>query len=73
MSEADQTPARRRGPATHTFRVVVEPDADAWHAYCPALKAYGAATWGTTREEALRYTHRFGDNDRIQGALPMLA
>ena len=55
MSEADHAPARRRGPATYTFRVVVEPDADAWHAYCPALKAYGAATWGTTREEALKH------------------
>jgi predicted RNase H-like HicB family nuclease len=40
---------------TYTFKVVVEPDADAWHAYCPALVAYGAATWGETREEALRH------------------
>jgi len=40
---------------TYTFRVVVEPDEDAWHAYCPALAAYGAATWGATREEALRH------------------
>ena len=35
--------------------MVVEPDEDAWHAYCPALQAYGAATWGTTRAEALRH------------------
>ena len=55
MSEAHHAPARGRTPATHTFRVVVEPDADVWHAYCPALKGYGAATWGGTREEALRH------------------
>jgi predicted RNase H-like HicB family nuclease len=41
--------------ATYTFSVVVEPDEDAWFAYCPALKVYGAATWGSTREEALRH------------------
>ena len=40
---------------TYTFKVVVEPDEDAWHAYCPVLEAYGAATWGETREEALRH------------------
>ena len=40
---------------SYTFRVVVEPDEDAWHAYCPALKAYGAATWGRTRDEALTH------------------
>jgi predicted RNase H-like HicB family nuclease len=42
-------------PATYTFKAVVEPDEDCWHAYCPALAAYGAATWGGTREEALRH------------------
>ena len=26
-----------------------------WHAYCPTLLAYGAATWGTTREEVLAH------------------
>ncbi|HZU26738.1 MAG TPA: type II toxin-antitoxin system HicB family antitoxin [Bryobacteraceae bacterium] len=40
---------------TYTFKVVVEPDADRWHAYCPALPQYGAATWGNTREEALQH------------------
>jgi predicted RNase H-like HicB family nuclease len=40
---------------TYTFKVVVEPDEDRWFAYCPALQAYGAATWGYTREEALRH------------------
>jgi predicted RNase H-like HicB family nuclease len=38
---------------TYTLNVVVEPDDDMWHAYCPTLLAYGAATWGATREEAL--------------------
>ena len=38
---------------TFTLAVVVEPAEEAWHAYCPALLDYGAATWGTTREEAL--------------------
>lgn len=39
---------------TYTFKVVVEPDEDRWHAYCPALHKQGAATWGNTREEALK-------------------
>ena len=53
ITEADHAPARERNRATHTFRVVVvEPDADVWHAHCPALDAYGAATGGTTREIA---------------------
>jgi predicted RNase H-like HicB family nuclease len=40
---------------TYTFKVIVEPDEDRWHAYCPVLEKYGAATWGTTREEALKH------------------
>ena len=45
---------------TYNFRVVIEPDEDfdgrpsGWHAYCPALKNLGGATWGETREEALK-------------------
>jgi len=39
---------------TYIFRVVVEPDEDRWHAYCPVLEKYGASTWGYTREEALK-------------------
>ena len=38
---------------THALEVVVEPEEGAWHAYCPTLLDYGAATWGATREEAL--------------------
>jgi predicted RNase H-like HicB family nuclease len=37
---------------TYTFKVVIEPDDDRWHAYCPALVARGGATWGATPEEA---------------------
>lgn len=39
---------------TYVFKVVVEPDDDRWHAYCPALGKYGASTWGNTKEEALK-------------------
>ena len=39
---------------TYDFKVIVEPDEDRWHAYCPALKKQGAATWGHTKEEALK-------------------
>ena len=40
---------------TYTFKVIVEPDEDRWHAYCPALQQYGAATWGLTKEEAYKH------------------
>ncbi len=40
---------------TYTFKVVVEPDEDRWRAFCPALKAQGASTWGYTRKEALQH------------------
>ena len=38
---------------SYTFEVVIEPDEDKWAAYCPALLAKGASTWGDTKEEAL--------------------
>ena len=38
---------------TYTFTVVAEAEDGMWHAYCPTLLAYGAATWGATREEVL--------------------
>jgi predicted RNase H-like HicB family nuclease len=38
---------------TYTFKVVVEPDENRWHAYCPALADRGAATWGNTPEQAV--------------------
>ena len=34
------------------FEIVIEPDEDRWRAYCPALEAKGASTWGRSREEA---------------------
>jgi predicted RNase H-like HicB family nuclease len=49
------TPPIEAEAATYTFKVVVEPDEDVWHAYCPALQRYGAATWGESRDEALRH------------------
>jgi predicted RNase H-like HicB family nuclease len=55
MAKTVSTAAAPGKGATYTFSVVVEPDEDAWFAYCPALKGYGAATWGSTREEALRH------------------
>ena len=39
---------------SYVLRVVVEPDEDTWRAYVPDLEARGVATWGATREEALR-------------------
>ena len=44
-----------REPRTYTLAVVVEPEEGAWHAFCPALLGYGAATWGATRAEALEH------------------
>jgi predicted RNase H-like HicB family nuclease len=40
---------------TYLFQVVVEPDEDVWHAYCPALVSHGGSTWGMTREEAMKH------------------
>jgi predicted RNase H-like HicB family nuclease len=40
---------------TYSFKVIVEPDEDRWHAYCPALESQGASTWGHTRQEALQH------------------
>jgi predicted RNase H-like HicB family nuclease len=39
---------------TYTFKVVVEPDEGGYHAYCPALRQYGAVTQGATTEETLK-------------------
>ena len=35
---------------TYAFKVVIEPDDDRWHAYCPALVERGGATWGAIPE-----------------------
>ncbi len=39
---------------SYVFKVVVEPDEDRWHACVPELESRGAATWGNTKEEALK-------------------
>ena len=39
---------------TYLFKVIVEPDEDRWIAYCPVLKNKGGATWGYTKDEALK-------------------
>ncbi len=44
--------------ATYTFRAVLEPDDDAWRAYCPDLEDKGGATWGESRDQAL---HRLNE------------
>jgi len=42
---------------SYVFRVVLEQDEDVWRAFIPELEAKGAATWGKTKEEALRNIH----------------
>jgi len=39
---------------SYVFPVVIEADEDIWRAFVPDLESRGAATWGHTREEALR-------------------
>ena len=39
---------------TYIFKVAIEPDEDIWVAYTPELKDRGGATWGETKEEALK-------------------
>lgn len=39
---------------SYIFHIVVEPDEDVWRAYIPELEDKGAATWGHTKDEALR-------------------
>jgi len=39
---------------SYVYRVVLEPDGDAWRAFIPDLEGKGGATWGATKDEALR-------------------
>ncbi len=39
---------------SYIFPITLERDEDAWRAYVPGLEEKGAATWGQTKEEALR-------------------
>lgn len=38
----------------YEFPVDIVETLDGWHVCCPDLEHKGAATWGATREEALR-------------------
>ena len=39
---------------SYIFPIMIEEDKDVWRAYVPELESKGAATWGKTKEEALR-------------------
>ncbi len=39
---------------SYTFPVEIEPDEDRWFARVPDLESQGAATWGHTKDNALR-------------------
>lgn len=39
---------------SYVYRVVLEEHEGRWHAAVPQLERKGAATWGHTRDEALR-------------------
>jgi predicted RNase H-like HicB family nuclease len=39
---------------SYLFPVVIGPDEDVWRAYVRDLESKGAATWGHTKEEALK-------------------
>jgi predicted RNase H-like HicB family nuclease len=36
----------------YIFKVIIEPDGEKWHAYCPVLEEKGASTYGNTLDEA---------------------
>ena len=55
MPDFHYIPIKEGRMTTYVFKVVIEPDDDVWHAYCPALLKQGAATWGATKEEALKH------------------
>ena len=56
--------SKKTGPMRiYQYRVVIVPDEDRWFAYCPVLESKGAATWGHTRDEALK---------NIREVLPMV-
>ena len=57
MADHHYIPIKGGTMTTYIFRVVVEPDGDKWSAYCPVLLKQGAATWGDTKEEALKNVH----------------
>jgi predicted RNase H-like HicB family nuclease len=59
---------------SYVVQVVVEPDEDVWRAYIPNLEDRGAATWGHTREEALRNIQKVAQmviEEMIEERLPL--
>ena len=47
-------PKENKAVKSYVFSVIVERDEDVWRAYVPELEAKAAATWGSTRDEALK-------------------
>lgn len=39
---------------TYIFPIALEEADDAWHVYVPGMEEQGVATWGKTKDEALR-------------------
>lgn len=52
-----EKPKEGKRVKSYVFPFVVEPDEDVWRAYVPDLESRGAATWGNTRDEAIRNIH----------------
>ena len=57
MKDTHYIPIKEGTMTTYVFKVVMEPDENKWSAYCPALLKQGGATWGNTKEEALKHMH----------------
>ena len=55
MDDYHYIPIKEGMVKTYIFKVVLEPDENTWHVYCPALLQLGGATWGKTQEEALKH------------------
>jgi predicted RNase H-like HicB family nuclease len=53
----DPRPQKEKNVKSYVFRVILEPDEQAWRAFIPDLEEKGGATWGNTKEEALRNIH----------------
>lgn len=45
---------------SYIFPFVIEPDGDRWRAYIPELEARGGATWGYTRDDAVKNIQEVG-------------
>jgi hypothetical protein len=57
MADDNYLPLGTVGLTTYLYRVIVEPDAQGWKAYSPALIAWGATVWCSSREAAVRHLH----------------